>query len=1025
MGLHIVDLAITEQGEIRGELRDLPAAAVPPAGRSARRPRAARNDPAASATAPEAAPRAELPSLALMLDGQFHGLLDLTPMPDGGYQFHRQLPPHAVFGACELRDAASGRNLLVAPLDLTPHYDVRLARPEISSYRLTGSFTTALPLGPYLQVAFSDAIGPIAEGLARSVGPDTVGRAVYRFALPLLALLGPGQRRAAAVQIGGWRLPGDPVVVDFAELRLVGLLDSVSNEEVRGWAVDLDDPGRPVALELRIDGVPAGQFSADGARPDLLAVGFGNGGGGIVASLPPADPAVEDREIAVLLAGTETHLANSPVRVRTRPKLLGFFDTFHGMSVHGWAHDPANPDQPVTVEVVAADGRVLGRAEANKFRGDLLDAGIARGLCAFQIDVGAHFAGLIGQEIFVRAWPDGDLLPGSPKRVTPNPNLVRLLRRRERVSPRLLPRLKRRLNHRAGTAAVSIIMPVHNTPQEWLVQALESVRTQWCDHWELICVDDASTAPHVRPILQAYARHDPRIRVLVSPENVGIARATNFGLRAARHHYVSFMDHDDLLEPDAVWHLIRGIRATAADLLYSDEVLTDQNIDGITEIRGRPSFSYDYYLSHPYFVHMICVRTALAREVGGWDESMAISADVDFVLRVLERAHAVAHIPNILYRWRTHGGSAGHAKQQGVMAATKGALQRHLDRCGTGAKVADGPWFNQFRINWPDSGGKILIVIPTKDKVELLRTCIESIERTAGDTDYRLVVIDHESREPATKRYLKQIARRHVVMPYHGEFNFSRMNNCAVQRHGADAGFVLFLNNDVEATQPGWLPRMRSLANRADVGAVGALLLYADQRVQHAGVIIGFNESADHALKFQPAYLDENGRRNLGYNCSLTSVRDFSAVTAACLMMRREVFETLGGFDESFGVGFNDTDLCLRVREHGLKVLYDGYTILFHYESATRAETKQVLHPEDTNRLLQRWERILREGDPFYNPNLSLRTQDHVAREDSGCRGDAPPRVTAIDLAPPPRSAQASAAGPSEGGRSAKPQPVA
>jgi GT2 family glycosyltransferase len=307
-------------------------------------------------------------------------------------------------------------------------------------------------------------------------------------------------------------------------------------------------------------------------------------------------------------------------------------------------------------------------------------------------------------------------------------------------------------------------------------------------------------------------------------------------------------------------------------------------------------------------------------------------------------------------------------------------------------------WFNQFRIDWPKTDGRILIVIPTKNQVDLLRIAIDSIERTSQGVDYRLVVIDHASDDPLTQAYLRKIAARHVVMPYQGVFNFSRMNNMAVAAHGKDADFILFLNNDVEATQDGWLDRMRRLANRRDVGAVGALLMYADKNVQHAGVVLGFNESAEHALKFQNVFLDQHGRRNLGYNCALSSTRDYSAVTAACLMLRRSVFEQVGGFDEAFGIGFNDTDLCLRIGAAGYSVLYDGSTILYHYESATRSQTRQVFHPEDTRLMIARWGEALRAGDRFYNPNLSLRTQDHVPVEGASCRIANPPRVTLLNL---------------------------
>ncbi len=255
------------------------------------------------------------------------------------------------------------------------------------------------------------------------------------------------------------------------------------------------------------------------------------------------------------------------------------------------------------------------------------------------------------------------------------------------------------------------------------------------------------------------------------------------------------------------------------------------------------------------------------------------------------------------------------------------------------------------------------------------------------------------SEEPESRAYLDEIACRHTVMPYSGPFNFSAMNNLAVTAHGGDSAFVLFLNNDVEATQTGWLDRLKRLAWRRDVGAVGALLMYADRTVQHAGVVLGFNDSAEHALKFQPVFLDSAERRNLGYNCALSSVRDYSAVTAACMMMRREVFDELHGFSTDFAIGFNDTDLCLRIVRAGYRVLYDGATLLYHYESATRSQTKQVFHPEDTSRMVETWGDAIRNGDAFYNPHLSLTTQDHVPREAGRCRVVHAPRATRLNLA--------------------------
>jgi GT2 family glycosyltransferase len=253
-------------------------------------------------------------------------------------------------------------------------------------------------------------------------------------------------------------------------------------------------------------------------------------------------------------------------------------------------------------------------------------------------------------------------------------------------------------------------------------------------------------------------------------------------------------------------------------------------------------------------------------------------------------------------------------------------------------------------------------------------------------------VIDHESTDPETLDYLKIISKRHSVMPYKGIFNYAKINNAAVRAHGGDARYLLFLNNDIEAIEPGWIQRLRSLAARPEVGIAGPLLLYPDSHVQHAGVLMGFNGSAGHVGKFAAAY-DQNGERNNGYNCILTSVRDYSAVTAACMLMRHDIFREVGGFDESFVVGFNDTDLCLRIREAGYKVLFDGHTVLYHHESQTRLEGTSLAHPEDDERLRSRWRAFFKEGDPFYSPLLQPQGADHTLRVDDSCPTKVNPRV--------------------------------
>jgi GT2 family glycosyltransferase len=939
---------------------------------------------------------ANVTQLGVKLDGVLHAIVEPGPGPRGARLALIQLPPHLLFRALELMSLPACESLLAQPWPLGPAYGLELHPPTLDGLDVVGGFVGAPFLAEAIGVELLEGTRLAGQGVA--MRQEGTQRWTYR--VPLACLAPPSAAAALTLRVGGMMSGLAPLELAPNALGVLGCLDVVTPTRIEGWAVRLGALAAPPLLEVLIDGDVVGTAMPDELRADIM-LSAGQKGGmrcGFGFDLPkPADGHASKR-IGVRLAGTRTDLTGSPAVIDPMPALMGRFDTLHGMSAHGWALDRTQPGKRVMVEAIGPGGEILGSGPASHFRGDLLGAGLADGLCAFKVDISAHYERLIGQEISVRFAGTGSLVAGSPIRITQNSNMQRFLRRRDVMlnKPGVLPRLRRALTHRAGDTGISIIMPVHNTPRAWLSEALESVRHQFCDAWELICIDDGSTAAHVRPLIESYAARDPRVRLLSSPQNVGVTRATNFGLRAAQYPYVTFLDHDDYLEPDAIWQLIRAARQTGADLIYGDEALTDEHLRGILEFRLRPAFSHDFYLSHPYFVHPVCVRTEVARRIGGWDESLAISADVDFVLRVIEQAASVAHVPAVLYRWRTHEGSTGHAKQKDVMAATIGALQRHVDRLGFRARVSEGPWFNQFRVDWPSDDGLILIVMPTKNGHAFLRKAVRSIERTAAGAAYRLVVIDHESDDPASQEYLREVATRHVVMPYAGAFNFSRMNNEAVARHGGDARYVLFVNNDIEATQDGWLDRLRSLAHRREVGCVGALLMYSDQRVQHAGVVLGFNNSADHALRLQDVYLDRAGRRNLGYNCGLTAVRDYSAVTAACMMMRIEVFHEVGGFEERFGIGFNDTDLCLRIGQAGYRVLYDGYTMLFHYESATRAQTKQVFHPSDTRRMTRRWGKMLKAGDPFYNPNLSLTTQDHVPREDAGCRIVYAPRVTRL-----------------------------
>ncbi len=674
----------------------------------------------------------------------------------------------------------------------------------------------------------------------------------------------------------------------------------------------------------------------------------------------------QNAEALRVLTASDLQDALETAGLRPARRPVGAVEHLSGAVIGGWARDPLRPKAPPLLQVLV-NGKVVLEGACDAARDDVPDIGNGVGY-GFAFDLSGKVDLSARPVVSVRLASTGEPLANTPLTAERSPEARCWLSRHDQMDPHALAALQAAARA-LDAGRLSIVMPVYNTPEAWLREAIASVEAQWCPSWELVCVDDGSTAPHVAQILAEAAARDDRIRV-VRQANGGIARATNAGFRSATGDYVVLMDHDDILEPEAVYRLLETT-TTGADLIYADEIVTSADLDDIEHFVARPAFSHDYYLSHPYVVHPICVRRQLALKLGGFDESMSISADVDFVLRVIEAARDVAHIPAFLYRWRTHRDSAGHARKSEVTAATLGALNAHLTRLKTGATAIAGPHFNTYRICWPDPGGRTLIVIPTRDRVDLLKPCLESIFRTVKGEEVTVLVVDHQSREAETAAFLAAMRDRIEVFPYAGAFNFSAINNAAVAAHGAGHERVLFMNNDVEALGPGWLEDMRALCGRPDVGAVGATLLYDDGTVQHAGVILGIGGSADHAHKFQRHQV--SGQRTLGFNCSLVSTRDYSAVTGACLMLPTALFEAVGGFDERLVVGYNDTDLCLRVAALGYRVLNSAHAVLWHHESASRRKSGQIDHPVDGRRFVERWAKLMAHGDPFYNPNLSLK----------------------------------------------------
>ncbi len=515
---------------------------------------------------------------------------------------------------------------------------------------------------------------------------------------------------------------------------------------------------------------------------------------------------------------------------------------------------------------------------------------------------------------------------------------------------------------------ISIILPVWNTDSRWLRSCIESVRNQVYDNWELCIADDRSTEPSVAKILNRYARKDDRVRVKFLQENLGVSGASNEAIALATGEFIGLLDHDDELLPSALYEVVRLLNRTRdADFIYSDEILLNKSGTPIYAYY-RPDFSRDYMLSHCYIVHFSVIRTSLARKIGGFKRDFSISQDYDLFLRVISETGNVSHIPKVLYFWRQHGSGTGHVLMSKVMDFSRKAIRDYLDREGIDGDVLNTGHFNFFRVKRKIAGNpKITIIIPTKDRADMLKRCIKSIEEKTNFKNYEVIIVDHLSRETDTLEYLNDLRNSrgvYRVLPFKEEFNYSRLNNFAAQYAAGD--HFLFLNNDIEVIAPEWLEAMLEHSQRKEVGCVGAKLLYPDEKIQHVGVVVGWGGSAEHIYKWYDS-------RDIGYMGHFISIRNYSALTAACMMVKKEVFHEVGGFDERIKVGFNDTDFCLRVQGKGYVNVFTPYAELYHHESATRGQTfKGDPHPEDSKLFIDRWQKIIKEGDPFYNPNLPL-----------------------------------------------------
>ncbi|RCV65570.1 Glycosyltransferase, partial [Methanophagales archaeon] len=504
---------------------------------------------------------------------------------------------------------------------------------------------------------------------------------------------------------------------------------------------------------------------------------------------------------------------------------------------------------------------------------------------------------------------------------------------------------------------ISIVTPVWNIEEKLLRAAIESVLNQVYDNWELCLVDGGSTKPHVKTILKEYAKNDSRIKVIFLSENKGIAGNSNAALSLATGEFVTFLDHDDELAPVTLYEIVNLLNENPDfDYIYSDDDKIDER-GKRKEPFFKPDWSPDTFLSCNYPIHITAIRKSLLDLVNGFRKGYDGSQDYDLFLRVTERIgkNRIAHIPKILYHWRTIATSAAsslEAKPYAYTAAKKALKDAAVRRRIETEDVIDGIWIGSYRFKYKIKGSpKVSIIIPTKDKVDTLKTCIDSIVEKTDYENYELVIVDNQSKEGETFEYYDKIKNNLgiKILDYNKPFNFSAINNFAVSK--VDAGYILFLNSDTEVISEEWLSAMLEHAQRSEVGAVGAKLLYPNNTIQHAGIIIGIIGKppvAGHSHRYFPA-------SHFGYCGRIQHVQNLSAVTAACMMVRKEVFEEVGGFDEHLAVAFNDVDFCLKIREQDYLIVYTPYAELYHYESLSRGYDD---NPEKKARFLKEVEYV-------------------------------------------------------------------
>lgn len=534
---------------------------------------------------------------------------------------------------------------------------------------------------------------------------------------------------------------------------------------------------------------------------------------------------------------------------------------------------------------------------------------------------------------------------------------------------------------------ISILVPLYNTPLSFLDEMIASVQNQTYQNWEL-CLADGSDSAHdnVGARCQEYIARDKRIVYKKLEKNEGIAGNTNECYSMATGEYIGLFDHDDVLHPSALYEYARVINEQGADYIYCDETtFKGDSINNMITLHFKPDYAPDNLRANNYICHFSVFARELLEGTELFRSGFDGSQDHDMILRLTTNAKKVVHVPKLLYYWRSHKASVASdiSAKPYAIAAAKGAVADHLTRCGfhnfeiKSTRAFDTIFEIKYEIKSED---KISILIPNKDHVSDLRRCIDSIKERSTYENYEIIVIENNSTEKETFDYYQTLSQQEniTVVTYTGAFNYSGINNFGAGF--AKGEYLLLLNNDTQVISMNWLEAMLMYAQRPDVGAVGAKLYYGDRTIQHAGIVVGLGAHRTAGHTHYKINYD-----NLGYMGKLYYAQNVSAVTGACLMVKKSIYEALGGLDESFRVALNDVDFCLRVREKGYLNVFTPFAELYHYESASRGvdvvdEEKARRYEEECALFRARWKELLAKGDPYYNPNFSLDHSDYALK---------------------------------------------